>query len=95
MANQFAAAARARKVRALCVYFDVVFARLDVDPIREADKVVIALRELSEEQWRLHAIVAGQRPPSQETVAEIIAVYEGRTFESENVVASQRFGGMN
>lgn len=93
--NEFAERGRAKKVRALCLYFDVEFARLDVDPIRQAGRVVKALREMTPEQWVGHAIIAGQKPPSLESQSEIIAVYVAREFETENVVAGKRIGGFN
>lgn len=96
MANQFALAARAKKVLALCIYFDIEFARrLDVDPVLDAGRVARALREMTQKQWVQHAILAGQRPPSLESQAEIIAIYVAREFEAEHKVASRRIGWAN
>jgi hypothetical protein len=99
--NAFEASARAKKVRAMVLYFDVEFARLDVDPLREADRVIAALRDMTDEQLTLHFVLAGQRPSrdgkSGQTFADIIAVYGARAFESENddTVATKRIGGLN
>lgn len=96
MGNQFAAAARARKVRALCLYFDVEFARrLNIDPIRQAGSVIRALRKLTQLEWAQHAVLAGQRPPSLESQAEVVAVYAAREFEADSPVASRRIGQAN
>lgn len=96
MANQFEAAHRARRVRTMVVYFDIAFARLNVDPIREAKRVADALREMTDEQWRQHSLLAVLRkPPSTETKRDIIATYEARVIESQSqgLVAYARIGG--
>lgn len=95
MANPFEQAARARKVLAMTLYFDIEFAKRDVDPVRDATRVVEYLRALTKEEWAMHAVRAGQNPPKDESQAEIIAVYVAREFEAENVVASKRIGWAN
>lgn len=90
--NSFAQAARARKVRALVIYLDVEFARRDIDPIRQAGRVANDLRKRTEEDWKLIAILAGQKPPSDESVTDIIAVYEARVIQAQ---APKRSGGFN
>lgn len=94
--NQFESAARAKKVRSMTLYFDITFARLNIDPIREADRVIAALHDMSEGQLTLHFVLAGQRPSRDgkrgETFSELIAVYATRDFESKNIVAARRIG---
>lgn len=94
--NQFEASARRKKVRALTLYFDIAFARLDTHPFEQPDRVIRALREMTEEQFALHCILAAQKPPHDgkrgETFSELIAVYAARDFESKNIVAARRIG---
>lgn len=92
----FEASARARKVRAMVLYFDITFARANVDPIREASRVIAALNDMTEGQLTLHFVLAGQRPSRDgkrgETFSELIAVYAARDFEFKNIVAARRIG---
>jgi hypothetical protein len=84
--NDYARAARDKKVRALVIYFDIEFARREVDPIdslREPAKMIDALRALTQEEWKLHAVLAGQRPPSFDSQNEVVAQYVKRVFELE------------
>lgn len=86
--NSFAQAARARKTLRMVEYFDREMIRVGIDPFADAEVMVGMLREqTSDAEWRKHALVAGQHPPSVETKAA--------TIESNKVTPIRRFGGMH
>jgi hypothetical protein len=97
--NSFADAARARKVAAMVRYFDRRFIAVGRCPYREAAELATMLREsVSDEQWKHHAVLAGQKKPSVTSIALIIAEYEKRAAERAeptDVLPIRKYGGVN
>ncbi len=96
--NSYAEAARAKKILAMVQFFDRRFIAVGRCPYREASDLADMLRGCSEDQWKHHAVQAGQNKPSSTTVALIIKVYEDRAAERatiNNVTSIRRYGGVN
>lgn len=96
MENVFQQANRAKKVLKLVEHFDREMLLNGLDPFAHAIAMIIMLRDqTSDSEWRKHAIVAGQHPPSDETKRAIIEAYERRAvaYESNKVTPIRRFGG--
>ena len=76
--NAFARVARAKKVAALVEHFDRLLARMGKNPHAVAAEMARTLRDFDQLSWFAHAKSAGQRKPSLETQADVIATYERR-----------------
>jgi hypothetical protein len=86
--NIFEQAARARKVRAFVRHFDRRIRSTGKHPFVDAAEFAMRLRDsIGVEEWKHHAIQAGQRPPSPDTIAAVISVYEERSesFKEEPI----------
>jgi hypothetical protein len=69
---------RAQKVAALVRRIDLLAIDQGVDPHRKARSILDTIRPLSDVQWRELAVLAGTRPPSDKTIALVLAEYERR-----------------
>jgi hypothetical protein len=77
--NSFADTARKVKVDKLVRYIDRRFTDLGYDVQAQAGEVAAMLRdEVTEEEWKRHAILAGVNKPSADSVAMVIKEYEDR-----------------
>ncbi len=93
--SSFADAARAKKVLALVRHFDRLFIAVGRCPYREADALAEMLREsISEDDWKRHAVIAGVKPPSADSVAMVIHEYEERAAARIDMPV-RMFGGIN
>lgn len=95
--SSYAEAARAKKVTAYVRYFDGIFLEIGYDLHKDAAELAAWLLKVSAENWKLHAINAGQHKPSADTVALIIKAYEDRAAAHAREFAGslRRYGGMH
>jgi len=94
--NPFQQAARAKKTLKLVEHFDREMLVNGLDPFVHSIAMVTMLRDqTSEAQWRIHATLCGQRPPSDDTKKSVINAYERRAeaFASNKATPIRRFGG--
>ena len=80
--NDFEQRGRAEKVAAIVEHVELLAAgKWDLDPLADAEEVARRLRALSEAQWHELQLAAGytrKKPPSAETQALVIEVFEKR-----------------
>ena len=79
MENQFLQSARKAKVDKLVRYMDRRFKGLGFHVYVQAGEIAVMLRDkVSADEWKQHAILAGAKKPSPDTVAMVIKEYEDR-----------------
>lgn len=95
--NAFADAARARKVAVLVRYMDRRFSALGYNVYTQASEIAAELRDkVSPDEWKHHAILAGAKKPSADSVAMVIKEYEDRAAAGvEGEETFLRFGGLH
>lgn len=96
-ANSFADEARAKKVKALIRYMDRRFTGLGFNVYTQADEIAVMLRDkVSEDEWKRHAVLAGVKKPSADSIAMVIKEFEDRAAAgSAGEETFLRFGGLN
>lgn len=78
-ANAFADSKRALKVAALVRYMDRRYTGLGYHPYTQAGEIAAELRDkLTAADWAQHAVLAGVKKPSADSVAMVINEFEKR-----------------